>query len=228
MSDSSYSILGNIPTNSGNSLSATLTGVDIDGDTLTYTVLSGANNGTLNVSATGVMDYLPNLGFSGTDSFTYYVDDGVISTSGATVTITVNPNGLNLTPTADPDSQSTNEDTPLSGIVTGNDPEGAILTFSASTLPTHGTLVLQSSGSYTYTPTANYFGPDSFTFTVNDGVYTSSAATISLTVDSINDTPVANIDFVNGTEDTTSQFAPISNDIDVDVGDILTFNGFTQ
>ncbi len=228
MSNSSYSVLGNIPTSSGNSIVATLTGVDIDGDPLIYTVISGASNGTLNVSATGVMDYTPNLGFSGSDSFSYSVNDGTVSSSGATVTITVNPNGLNLTPTADPDSQSTNEDTPLSGIVTGNDPEGAILTFSASTLPTHGTLVLQSSGSYTYTPTANYFGPDSFTFTVNDGVYTSSAATISLTVDSINDTPVANIDFVNGTEDTTSQFAPISNDIDVDVGDILTFNGFTQ
>ncbi len=54
----------------------------------------------------------------------------------------------------------------------------------------------------TYTPAANYNGPDSFTFTVNDGTVTSAPATVSITVTAVNDPPVANPQAVTTPEDT--------------------------
>src|SRR5262249_55035119 len=58
--------------------------------------------------------------------------------------------------------------------------------------PSHGTLTLNASGSFTYTPAANYHGPDSFTYKANDGTADSNVATVSITVTSVNDAPVAN------------------------------------
>lgn len=228
LTGSSYSVLGNIPTSSGNILTASLTGVDIDGDTLTYTVNSGASNGVLVVSGTGWMTYTPNIGFSGSDSFTYTINDGALSAGPATVTVTVNPNGLNLVPTADDNSFSTNEDTLLANIVTGNDPESSPLTFIIDATVTHGILNLQSSGSFTYTPSANYHGVDSFTFHVNDGTNNSAIATVNITINPINDTPAAINDTANGTEDTTLSITPLANDTDVDTGNVLSLSGFTQ
>ena len=46
---------------------------------------------------------------------------------------------------------------------------GDTLTFTKASDPAHGTVVVNTDGTYTYTPAANYFGPDSFTYTVSDG-----------------------------------------------------------
>ncbi|HIH14502.1 MAG TPA: putative S-layer protein [Nanoarchaeota archaeon] len=55
--------------------------------------------------------------------------------------------------------------------------------------PLHGTLAFNADGSFTYTPTANYNGPDSFTYKANDGVVDSNVATVSLTITAANDAP---------------------------------------
>ena len=65
---------------------------DADGDTLTYSIVAQPSNGTATVSS---LDYTPNAGFSGTDSFTYKANDGTVDSNTATVDVTVNPvNGL--------------------------------------------------------------------------------------------------------------------------------------
>ena len=86
------------------------------------------------------------------------------------VTITVTP--VTDLAAAD-DSATTAEDTPVSGPVATNDSttSGGALTFAKASDPSHGTVVVNADGTYTYTPAANYNGPDSFCL-----LYTSDAA----------------------------------------------------
>ena len=62
------------------------------------------------------------------------------------------------------------------------DPDGDLLMAFVLTDPSHGTLTLNAEGDFTYTPTAGYSGPDSFTYVVDDGIATSNVATVTITV----------------------------------------------
>lgn len=95
---------------------------------------------------------------------------------------------VNGAPTANAQSPTTNEDTSVGITLTGSDPDLDPMTFLVGTGPTHGSLS-GAAPNLTYTPALNYNGPDSFTFTVSDGSLTSSAATVSITVNAVNDAP---------------------------------------
>src|SRR5207244_6335656 len=88
--------------------------------------------------------------------------------------------------------------------------------------PTHGSLTLNASGSFTYTPAANYNGSDSFTYKANDGTTDSNVATVTLTINPVNDAPVANA----GPDQTANEGASVAFDgsgsRDVD-GDVLHY-----
>jgi len=89
------------------------------------------------------------------------------------------------------------EDTSLTITLTGSDPEGSALTFAVVSSPVNGSLgtitpLTDTSADVTYTPNANYSGADSFTFQVNDGSVDSNIATVTITVNPVNDAPVAN------------------------------------
>ena len=88
------------------------------------------------------------------------------------------------TPTATPQSVTTSQGAPINITLTGSDPNNRALTYAVVTSPAHGTLS-GTAPSLTYTPTAGYTGPDSFTFTVSNGAETSAPATVSLTVSPI-------------------------------------------
>jgi hypothetical protein len=109
-------------------------------------------------------------------------------------------NGIaNEAPTATSDSYSVNFNEATSILLTGTDPEGSNLTFSVVDLPSYGSLT-GIAPALTYTPTTDYTGADSFTFTVNDGVYTSALSTITIQViesGSITWTAANNISDVN-------------------------------
>ncbi len=196
---------------------------DVDGDTLTFTELAGPSNGTLTLNTDGSFDYTPNADFNGSDSFTYTVSDGNGGTDTATVNITINP--VNDNPVAMNDSASGDEDTVISGNVStnDNDVDGDTLTFTELAGPSNGTLTLNSDGSFDYTPNADFNGSDSFTYTVSDGNGGTDTATVNITINPVNDDPVAVDDTFTVDEDNTLTEGVLGNDTDVD-GDTLTVN----
>jgi len=151
-----------------------------------------------------------------TDTFSYTVKDLGGATTTATVQVTVT--GVNDAPVANPDSFATDEDVALTGNVLGNDTDvdGPALSATLVSGPAHGTLVFNTNGSFTYTPNANYFGPDGFTYKASDGSLDSNVADVSLTVNPVNDAPVANADSFTLDEGTTLTANVLGNDTDVD------------
>ncbi len=170
-----------------------LAGSDPEGATLSFAVGSQPAHGTLSGSAPN-LTYTPAAGFFGTDSFTFTVSDGELTSAPATVSITVNEVvPPNEPPTATGQSVVTDEDVAVAVMLAGSDPEGATLSFAVGSQPAHGTLS-GSAPNLTYTPAAGFFGTDSFTFTVSDGELTSAPATVSITVNEVvppNEPPTA-------------------------------------
>ncbi len=181
-------------------IAVTLTGSDPDGDALTYTIVTAPAYGKLSGDAPKLL-YTPKQDYSGKDSFTFTVSDGKATSAVATVTLTVGD--VNDAPTATAQEVSTEEDTPVTITLTGNDPEGDALTFAIATQPSKGGLgtINQSTGEVTYTPGANENGADTFTFTVSDGEKTSAPATVTVNLGVVNDAPVAKAQSVTTDED---------------------------
>ena len=151
-------------------------------------------HGTLVLEANGSFTYTPSGSFSGQDTFTYQASDGLVDSNVATVTITVTD--VNHAPVAQAQSVSVTEDGSTNITLAGTDADGDTLTYAIGTGPTHGSLgsigtvgcsAGTCSANVTYTPDADYHGSDSFTFTVDDGQATSAAATVSITVEDVND-----------------------------------------
>ncbi|WP_235281965.1 Ig-like domain-containing protein [Thalassotalea sp. ND16A] len=168
-------------------LDITLTGTDVDNDNLTYTLVIAPQNGSL--SGTGEnLTYTPNADYNGSDSFTFKVFDGVIDSTVAIVNIEVTP--VNDPPKALPQSLETAEDMPLAIILTGEDAENDILTYTIVSTPDNGQLT-GTAPNLVYTPSADFNGNDSFIFRVNDSLQDSVLATVSIVVNPLNDAPVA-------------------------------------
>jgi VCBS repeat-containing protein len=203
---------------------------DVENSSLTPTNVSDPPNGSVTVNPNGTITYTPDANYFGTtDSFTYTADDGTDESEPATVSLTVN--SVNDVPVANTDTESTDEDTPLNKNVLTNDTdvanEGQTLSAVKVTNPAHGSVTLDANGSYTYTPSLNYNGSDSFTYKANDGQADSNVATVNITVNAVNDAPVAGNDgpltvHMNGTIDSNmanpspADDPVLANDTDVD------------
>ena len=209
-----------VTTNEDTPKAITLTASDVDGDTLTFSVVTGPTHGALSGTAPN-LTYTPAANYNGADSFTFKANDGTVDSNIATVSITVTP--VNDPPIADAQSVTTNEDTPKAITLTASDVDGDTLTFSVVTGPTHGALS-GTAPNLTYTPAANYNGADSFTFKANDGTVDSNIATVSITVTPVNDPPIADPQSVTTDEDTAKAITLTGSDVD---GDTLTFSVVT-
>ena len=141
------------------------------------------------------------------------------------VDITVD--SVNDNPVASDDTFSTDEDVALTGSVLGNDSDldGDTLVVNTTPVsdPTNGTVVLNADGSFVYTPDTNFFGSDSFVYEVSDGNGGTAQATVDITVDSVNDAPVAADDTFSTVEDVSVTGNVLGNDSDTD-GDTLSVN----
>jgi len=168
------------------STNITLTGSDSQGRTLTFTLLTLPTHGTASGTPPSVT-YRPATNYFGSDAFTFKVNNGITDSSPATVSLTVTQ--VYYPPTAFPQSLTNFEDTALPVTLTGYDPQGYALTFSVLTQPAHGTLS-GTAPNLAYHPATNYFGNDSFTFRVGDGVSNSLPATISIANQPVDDAPM--------------------------------------
>ncbi|PYR74790.1 MAG: adhesin, partial [Acidobacteria bacterium] len=158
----------------------TLTGTDIEGSPLTFTILTMPLHGMLTGTAPNVT-YVPAANFNGADSFTFKVNDGSLDSNVATVSLTIN--AVNDAPVAQPASYTTPRNTPLVGQLVATDVEHQALTYTVTTQPTKGTVVVNpSTGAFTYTPSAGKTGSDSFKFKANDGIVNSNAAKIDIQI----------------------------------------------
>ena len=200
---------------------------DVDGNPLTAVLVSTTSSGALTLNTDGSFTYTANANFNGSDSFTYRANDGTADSNVVTVAITVN--AVNDAPVAVVDSHSVNEDLLLSVVapgVLGNDTDvdGNPLTAVLVSTTSSGALTLNTDGSFTYTANANFNGSDSFTYRANDGTADSNVVTVAITVNAVNDAPVAVVDSHSVNEDLLlSVVAPgvLGNDTDVD-GNPLT------
>lgn len=210
---------GSFSGHKNSNVQGTLTATDVDGDGLTFSGGTVApSHGTVVISPDGTFTYTPEANYFGPDTFSFVVSDGTATSVEATVTITI---ANNQAPVADPGNLQTNEDTPLSGTLTGSDADGDPLEFFlGSFVPLHGTVDITLDGTFVYTPSSNFHGTDSFTFYVNDGIGNSAEVTVTVSVLSVNDLPVASAASFNTNEDTPFSGTLTASDVD---GDSLTF-----
>jgi VCBS repeat-containing protein len=191
---------------------------DADSSTLSVVSLSAPLHGSAVLNADGTVSYTPDANYFGTDSFTYRTNDGQTDSANvATVSITITP--LNDAPIAIDDTATTPEDTAvvLNLVANDSDVDSSTLSIVSLSAPLHGSAVLNADGTVTYTPDANYFGTDSFTYRTNDGQADSAnVATVSITITPVNDAPIAIDDTATTPEDTAVVLSLVANDSDVD------------
>jgi hypothetical protein len=144
-------------------------------------------------SADGSFTYTPVANYSGADSFTYTVNDGWGGIRTATVALVIN--AVNDAPAATADYYDLTEDASavvsaaLGLLANDTDVDGPTLTAALLGGPANGTAIVNPDGSFTYTPAANFFGSDSFTYLVSDGAGGTVVGAAHFTVTPVNDPP---------------------------------------
>ncbi|MEJ7838721.1 MAG: Ig-like domain-containing protein [Thermomicrobiales bacterium] len=157
--------------------------IDVDGDPLTLAVLVQPANGAVTLNQDGSFNYQPDPLYNGNDQFTYTLDDGAAEPVEGTVFIRVIP--VNDMPVAARDVFSVDEDLVLAEDISTNDVDpdvGDVPSYTVITELANGTLVLETDGTFTYTPNAGFSGEDSFTYTLSDGQGGTAVGTMTITV----------------------------------------------
>ncbi|MCR9844490.1 tandem-95 repeat protein, partial [Vibrio parahaemolyticus] len=185
---------------------------------------NGPANGTVSVNPDGSVTYTPNDNYHGADSFTYIVTSGGVSES-TTVKVDVTP--VNDAPMAKDDIATTQEDTAVTIDVLPNDTDidGDTLRIDSASVPSDQGTVEIVDGKLVFTPAENFNGDAEITYTVTDGELTDEAK-VSVTVNPVNDAPVAKDDIATTQEDTAVTIDVLPNDTDVD-GDKLSIQSAT-
>lgn len=216
------SYLPSISTDEDTAVNKSFTATDVDLDEIIFSIKdeNKPSHGTA-VLSEGGYTYTPSADYNGTDSFSITVSDRTVE-ADYTITVTINP--VNDAPVPIFDGNiSTVEDTSVSKSLTATDIDLDALSYTvlAGNAPGHGTLELIDGG-YIYTPALNFNGTDAFTITVTDGTVQVDCP-ISVTVNAVNDPPVAVNDSASTQEDVNVTIHVLENDSDVDIvdGDVI-------
>ena len=200
---------------------------DPDGDPISVTGVSAPTNGSVVLSSNGIVTYTPKAGFVGTDTFTYQATDGASVSAAATVTVVVNA-ATNTAPVATNDLATASKGAlvTISVLANDTDADNDPLTVTGLTSPTAGgTVVLNPSGTVSYTPKSGFVGTDTFTYQATDGAGVSNVATVTVQV--VNRTPVAVNDTASTRTGVAMNISVLANDSDADK-DPLTVTGLTE
>lgn len=162
---------------------------DVDSKSLSVSGVSMPSHGVLTPSGTGFL-YTPDTSYSGSDSFTYTVTDD-LGASSLSAIVTLSITSTNTPPVAPDENLTLSEDSTFTHVLAASDPEASTLTYIIDTPPTSGILTISSTGNLQYAPVANFFGTDSFSYHVSDGILTSPIANITLNITPLNDAPIA-------------------------------------
>jgi len=194
---------------------------DPNGDTLHVSGATAPAHGVVTRDPDGTLSYLPDVGYSGADSFSYTIDDGNGGSDTATVAVTV-ANGLavarddwltGIGGTALLINERANDD---------DDPNGETLDVAIDVPPGHGTATVGEDGRITYAPAAHFLGTDTFHYTLDDRHGTPVGATVKVTV--VNTAPMARDDAAATDTDTAVIVPVLANDGDPN-GDAVTLSG---
>lgn len=204
------------------------------GETLTIIAVGPTNNGGTVVNNSTSLTYTPDPAFIGTDVFTYTISDGRSGT--ATATIRVSVDDVNFSPiitegatksvTMDEDGSPT----AFSLTLNATDADVDTITWSIQSQASHGTASVSGTGTskaISYTPTANYYGSDSFTVRTSDGNGGADSIVVNVTINSVNDDPTAVADIKATPLDTAVTINVLTNDTDPE-NDGLTITGVTN
>jgi VCBS repeat-containing protein len=163
---------------------------DVEQGILSFSLLSTSQNGTTTLGIDGSFQYIPNTNFNGNDNIQVEVCD---SENGCTTEMFVfNVLPLNDAPQTQHSQISLPEDTAIQGNLTSlvNDADDETILFAVIENALHGTFIVEESGSFTYAPSAHYFGQDSILFAACDGADLCDSSWIVFTVSLINDAPI--------------------------------------
>ncbi|MFC5583393.1 Ig-like domain-containing protein [Rhodanobacter terrae] len=192
---------------------------DVDGDPLTYRIVTGPQHGTVTQNTDGTFSYKPTDLYYGSDSFTYVANDGQLDSNAATVSLNVA-----MVPPTVANFSFWLHDNWTRTLSLSDDTTtlpGTSLSFHIVSAPQHGDLILNADGTYTYRPNPCYVGSDSFSFVANDGQADSGIATATIDVKPRNRPPEANGQQLYVAENESQQIDLMKDTWDPD-GDPLT------
>jgi len=170
------------------SIAVRLSGQDVDGDTLAYSIARSPLNGTI-AGAPPNVTYTPNPNFAGEDSFEFLARDRTLASAPGLVSLTVV--AANSAPVATARTVSGLEDSLIPITLSGTDADGDSLTYSVVVQPSQGAL-LGTAPNFVYRPNEDWTGTDSIEFIVHDGTRPSASAVLTINVTPVNDAPRAN------------------------------------
>ncbi|MFH4829552.1 tandem-95 repeat protein [Vibrio diabolicus] len=181
----------------------------------------GPANGTVSVNPDGSVTYTPNDNYHGADSFTYIVTSGGVSES---TTVNVDVTSVNDAPVAKDDTAITDEDTPVTIDVLPNDTDidGDELSIQSASVPETQGKVEIVDGKLVFTPAENFNGDAEITYTITDGSLTDQA-TVNVTVNAVNDTPVVESNLADQT--LAEDFTPYTIDLNTAFSDVDNVDG---
>ncbi|WP_147104490.1 cadherin-like domain-containing protein [Tateyamaria sp. syn59] len=195
---------------------------DVDGDTLSLASVSvPADQGSVVDNGDGTVTFTPAPNFNGTATIDYTVSDGQGGTADGQAIVGVG--AVNDGPTAVDDTASTDEDTPVTIDVLANDTDldGDALTITGATVPADQGTVEIVDNKLLFTPAENFNGDATISYAISDGHGGTSSAEVAVTVNPVNDDPVAVDDIETTDEDVAVVVDLLGNDTDVD-GDTLS------
>ncbi|WP_299282093.1 tandem-95 repeat protein [uncultured Tateyamaria sp.] len=201
---------------------------DVDGDPLTIGSVSvPAEQGEVVDNGDGTVTFKPAPNFNGPATITYTVEDGQGGEDEGQAT--VNVGAVNDGPVANDDTETTEEDTPVTIDVVGNDTDddGDELTVISATVPADQGTVEIVDNELLFKPAENFNGEATITYTISDGNGGTDTANAVVDVTPVNDDPVANDDTATVEEDGSVTIPVLDNDTDVD-GDPLRVTDATS